>query len=207
MLRWYEFHEIKYRIKEFFGKLTNKFMWGDIEYTLRKIVRFPLRVWKWKNIIFHDENWDYAYLINVMEFKLRDIEKALREDPHHVNSDKRAKEVRIILAHLDRYRNIGKYTTDTDIEEFLGNSEFVPSDIEKYQKTISRVVYKKTFPFLEIKSESVEMERVLTYQYKQKDEKLAKIHYRIHESQRQLEEWHLKEFWRRIIRTYQGWWC
>lgn len=203
----YQIHEIKFRIGEFFDNLTNSYRWGEFRYLVRKIFRFPIRVWKWREIIFHDENWDFQYLINVMEFKLKDMEKALREDPHHVDSDKRAREIRIVLEHLNRYRDIGKYTIDTDTDEYLNNFEWKPCDVKKYQVEVKVPVFTKSFPFIKIETKMEDREQVLTYTHDEKDKKLAKKHFRIHEHQRQLEEFHIKEFWRKIQRKYQGWWC
>lgn len=206
-LNTYQLHELKFRLEEFWDDFINNYRWSEYRYLVRKVIRFPLRVWKWKSIIFHDENWDYHYLVKVMEFKLKDLEKALREDPHHVNSDRRAKEIRIVLEHLKRYENIGKYTIDTDTDEYLNNFEWNPHDVKKYTEDCKTLVFTKKFPFIKIEVKTVEKEDVITYTHDEKDKKLAKKHFRIHEHQRVLEEFHYKEFWRKIQRKHQDWWC
>ena len=48
---------------------------------------------KWFPIVWTDRDWDYRYLYEVLYFKLSDIEKSLRNDTWHSNSDKYAKQI------------------------------------------------------------------------------------------------------------------
>ena len=97
-------------IDKWFYKLTSEYLWSDIKYFIRKVIRFFKRVYEWRNILFHDEEFCSSYLINIIEFKLLKYEKALREDKWHKDADLRADEIRVALNYLDRYRNIEKYT-------------------------------------------------------------------------------------------------
>ena len=102
-----------------FHKLTSEYFWSDVRYNTRKILRFPIRIWEFRKIIFNDEDWGSDYLMSIIEFKLLRLEKALRNDKWQANSDRRVKEIRIALNHLDRYRNIEKYTEAEDSNYWL----------------------------------------------------------------------------------------
>jgi len=39
-----------------FHMLLSEYFWSDVKYFMRKVLRFPVRVWEWKKILFHDED-------------------------------------------------------------------------------------------------------------------------------------------------------
>jgi hypothetical protein len=67
----------------------------DIYYGFRNIIR-------WTPVIWFDEDSDWSNLADVMEFKLRLMEKEFRERGHNVNSDRDAKQCRICADLLKR---------------------------------------------------------------------------------------------------------
>ena len=78
-------------------------------YRIRKIWRFINRIIKWIPILWKQEDWDYEYLYDLMEVKMRELQKCLKEDDLHLHSDKYARQISICLAYLDRYRNWDNY--------------------------------------------------------------------------------------------------
>ena len=162
-----------------FNIIHDTFIW-DVLCAFRKFGRYVVRSFQWIPVLWRDEDWDYCYLLYIMRFKLQKIEKCLSEDDMHVDSDKRARQVKVVLAHLDRYFDIGKYTIDVDVDEYLGNSEFFSNLDEDGHST--------------------------TRSMRDKDPVLAKKHNRIHEHQRILSNFHYKEFWRKLSRNLEGWW-
>jgi hypothetical protein len=107
--------------------LTKRWFWSKVEYTFRKVVRFPLRVVEWFKIIFHDEDWDFEYLVTILEFKLNKIAKNIDKYSYHKYKDRDVKQIKEVLSHIQHYRNIEKFAgdyiteeeTDLPIKEFL----------------------------------------------------------------------------------------
>ena len=78
---------------------------------MRKIFRFIKRLIRWLPTIWNNEDWDYEYLYDLIELKLKEFLKAQEEDTWHVETEtkRRAKQIRICLARLDRFRNWTEY--------------------------------------------------------------------------------------------------
>ena len=165
---------------EEFDIIYDTFIW-DVICAFRKFGRFTVRVFQWIPVLWNDEDWDFAYLLYILKFKLEKIEKALKEDDLHLHADRRARQARVVIEHLNRYLDIDKYTIDNDIDEFLGNSEDIPCKFDEDGK-----------PTL--------------YRMSHKDDKLHKKHMRVIKHQDELEQWHWKEFWRKLSKYGQGWW-
>ena len=93
-----------------FWMLTSSWFWSDVKYLTRKIVRFPLRIYEWSSVLFHDDEYGSEAIMKLIEFKLLKYEKALRKDEWYLTSDERADQIKAALVHLDAYRDIEKYT-------------------------------------------------------------------------------------------------
>ena len=78
-------------------------------YTIRKIGRFIKRIVKWLPILWKQEDWDYEYLYDLMEVKMKELQECLRQDDIHLHSDKYVRQINICLAYLDRFRNWDNY--------------------------------------------------------------------------------------------------
>jgi len=147
---------------------------------VKKVYRYSKRLIRWIPFLWNNENWDFHYLIDVLEFKLQELEEAQRTDDLHVGSEKRAREIRIVLEHIKRYKDIDKYTLDNDTDEFLNNF---------YNEEIKEGEYKGCF------------------HHKHRDEKLYKKHMRVIQHQDQLEDWHFKEIFKKLSRKGRDWGC
>jgi len=90
-------------------KIFQVWFWSDVRYFIRKAIRFPSRIIKWAKIIFHDEDWDYAYLLYLLEFKLKNMAENLEKHSHHLYSDRDVKEIKVVISHIQHYRDIDKY--------------------------------------------------------------------------------------------------
>lgn len=166
-----------YRIISKLKLLTNKFFWYDVKYLIRRIVRFPKRIYEWRSILFNHEYWSDSSIIDLLQFSLEKLKKENKYDTIYVNSDKRAREIFIVLEHIKRYKDIDKYTLDNDTDEYLNNS---------YMEEITEGEHKGYFMM------------------KYRDEKLHKKHSRVVLHQRDLEQWHYNEIWRRM-KKLQRW--
>jgi len=92
-------------------------------YSLRKIGRFIKRIIIWIPILWKQENWDYEYLYDLIEFKLKELRQCLKEDNLHKDSPKCARQISICLEYLYRYRNPYNY-----IDYPIDDIKFVPCE-------------------------------------------------------------------------------
>ena len=76
---------------------------------LRHLKRFIDRLPKYTKLAWEQEVWSYEYLYDLIEMKMKEFLKAQEEDTWHTETKRRAKQIRICLAYLDRYRNWHDY--------------------------------------------------------------------------------------------------
>ena len=95
--------------------------------SIRKFGRFIVRIIRWMPIIWKQEDWDFEYMYDLLEIKMKDIQNCLRKDKLHVGSDKHVREISICLGYMDRYRNSDKYlekpayAKHMEVEDILTN--------------------------------------------------------------------------------------
>ena len=74
----------------------------------------------WKSNAFRE--WDYAYLYDIIEFKLRRMAKQLRADDFVVNHEQTYNEIMSTLKHLENYNKYEECTnTERTREEILAD--------------------------------------------------------------------------------------
>lgn len=109
-------------------------------YGIRKFGRFIRRIIRWLPVLYKQEDWDYDYLYDLIEIKLKELRECLRKDDIHVNSDKYVKQISICLEYLDRYRNWDNYiklpTKAFWVKEWQIN--FSDSTRNKYSKKFAK---------------------------------------------------------------------
>ena len=76
-----------------------------------KIIRYIKKLIKWVPFLWKDEDWDYYYLLRIIKFKLEDMKIVFEKDNILKESSKKAKEINIIINHLEHYLDIEKYTS------------------------------------------------------------------------------------------------
>ena len=81
----------------------------------------------WKSNAFRE--WDFAYLYDIIEFKLRRMAKQLRKDDFVVDHEKTYNEIMSTLKHLENYN---KYDECTDTER---TKEEILSDAQMQQQS------------------------------------------------------------------------
>ena len=77
-------------------------------YNLRKFGRFILRLFKWIPILWRQEDWDFEYIYDLLEIKMKDLRECLKKDSLHVNSDRHVREISVCLGYMDRFHYIKK---------------------------------------------------------------------------------------------------
>ena len=106
-------------------------------YGLRKFGRFIIREIKWIPILWKQEDWDYEYIYELMEVKMKELRECLRQDDMHVDSDKYARQISICLAYMDRFRNWDHYIKNSNEDKYVSLSEQIRSKKGLYQRKAS----------------------------------------------------------------------
>ena len=78
---------------------------------VRRVVRFIKRVWKWIPVLWNQEEWDYAYIYDLLIVKMKELRKSMSKDYWHDRKEvqRSIKQIDICLARLDRYLNWTKH--------------------------------------------------------------------------------------------------
>ena len=101
---WF-YNKIRSNVRYFFEKVVGTFVYA----------RFI-----WKSNAFRE--WDYAYLYDIIEFKLRRMAKQLRADDFVANHEQTYNEIMSTLKHLENYNKCEECTnTERTREEILAD--------------------------------------------------------------------------------------
>lgn len=183
----------------------DSFLW-NIYCFIRKQGRFIKRLFIWTRVLYKDEDWDFTFLLNILHTKLKGMYKAQKEDLHHTNAPKCARQILEVMGHIERYRDIDKYTLNVPADEYLSNTKFIPADYRSISKKFYRVTFTKTFPFVMLESTSLDIETPYTYRMVQLDKAKSKRHTILHNKQTALEQYHWNQIWLKIAKNGRNWW-
>lgn len=88
-------------------KILDFIFYNKLSCFLSHFGRFIKRLPKYIKLAWDQETWDSEYIYDLIEMKLKELLKAQEEDTCHVKKEtkRRAKQIKICLAYLDRYRN------------------------------------------------------------------------------------------------------
>ena len=94
---------------------------SNVRYFFEKVVgTFVYARFIWKSNAFRE--WDYAYLYDIIEFKLKRMAKQLRADDFVVNHEQTYNEIMSTLKHLENYNKCEECTnTERTREEILAD--------------------------------------------------------------------------------------
>ena len=94
---------------------------SNVRYFFEKVVgTFGYARFIWKSNAFRE--WDYAYLYDIIEFKLRRMAKQLRADDFVANHEQTYNEIMSTLKHLENYNKCEECTdTERTREEILAD--------------------------------------------------------------------------------------
>lgn len=78
---------------------------------LRRVYRFILREIRWTSVLWNQEEWDFEYMYDLLEMKMKELKKDMSKDYWHEQKSvqRGIKQIDICLARLDRWRNWTKY--------------------------------------------------------------------------------------------------
>ena len=90
-------------------KYTNEVYMGFGFYGLRRVGRFINRLYRWIPLLWNQEEWDYEYIYDVLELKLKELQKCIADDDIHRDAPIYYRQITICLKYLDRFRNSDNY--------------------------------------------------------------------------------------------------
>lgn len=78
---------------------------------LRKLGRFLLREIRWIPVLWNQEDWDFEYVYDLLEVKMKELRRDMSKDTWHDQKgvQRGIKQINICLARLDRWRNWSDY--------------------------------------------------------------------------------------------------
>lgn len=97
-------------------------------YGLRKFGRFIKRLFHWIPVLWEQEEWDYVYIYDLLEVKLKELRKCIAEDDTHADIETSQRQINICLRYLDRYRNPEKYVKISDESPKFVNNKMETSE-------------------------------------------------------------------------------
>lgn len=83
-------------------------VWDDVLYPFKQPIWFLQTVWAYRDVLWNDRDWDSAYLLVMMERKLRRMADHIGTYGHHVGSERDAKQLRV-AAELCRRVRLDQY--------------------------------------------------------------------------------------------------
>jgi len=100
------------REETIFTKVGDLLLENDVAYFIRKQFRFAERLIRWIPVLYNDEDWDYDYLLRIIDFKLGRLRKVMVEDDIHYDAPWTVKKIDVIRGRMDRFLNSEKYIGD-----------------------------------------------------------------------------------------------
>ena len=78
---------------------------------LRRVGRFIKREVRWVPVLWNQEEWDYAYIYDLLIMKMKELKKDMSKDTWHDQKEvqRSIRQIDICLARLDRYLNWPDY--------------------------------------------------------------------------------------------------
>lgn len=74
-----------------------------IPWKIRRLGRRIAKFWAWFPIIWRDEDWDSAYLFEIMRFKIARIRKELETNCRHIGVEKQIQHMKVVEELLNRH--------------------------------------------------------------------------------------------------------
>ena len=91
--------------------LEEVLVYNRVSAFIRKCGRFTLRIIRWLPVLWNQEDWDYEYIYDLLEVKMKELRKDMSKDYWHEQKSvqKGIRQIDICLARLDRWRNWTNY--------------------------------------------------------------------------------------------------
>ncbi len=97
-------------------------------YGLRKFGRFIKRLFRWLPVLWRQEEWDYGYIYDILDVKLKELRNCIAKDDIHADAPTCLRQINICLKYLDRYRNADNYIKFPDEKPRIVNNRLETSE-------------------------------------------------------------------------------
>ena len=113
------------------------YWWNNsILYPIRSFKKGISNLWKWRKIIWKDRWWDYYYLLELLRFKLQDMENHWGKDTHYVNDYDEKKILQDMIEDLEWMLNDENELKDGYQEEYKKRSKRFFGRLDRHHKKL-----------------------------------------------------------------------
>lgn len=100
-------YNIKFEVKYFFRNIYSN---------IRRFFGNIKNLWKFRKIVWQDRWWDYEFLMNFIEFKLKDMNEHWGVDTHYVNDEIDKQFIEELIVILENIKNL-EFDEENKIDE------------------------------------------------------------------------------------------
>ena len=126
IIDWVEYFDIEKnkKIKEDSWKeKIEDFFKNTFVYPLKSFLKGIDNLIKWRKIIWQDRWWDYYFLLEILQFKLKDMEENWGKNTHYVNDYKDKEIIKSLLEDLTWMLDNENEFNDGYLEEYKKRSK------------------------------------------------------------------------------------
>lgn len=104
---------------------------NDVAYRFKRLFRFTKKLYLYGKLLWDDFEFDYIYLLKIMQLKMRLMSEHMSDRGNTVSSPQKAKELKLCVDLIDRiiYCDYGKIERDK-LDEKYGKSIWKETKIE-----------------------------------------------------------------------------
>jgi hypothetical protein len=95
---------------------------NSIMHPIRKFFKGLDNLWKWRKIIWNDRWWDYTYFLELLRFKLHDMEEHWGRDTHYLKDYDDKKRIQDLIEDLEWMLNEENIFEENYEEEYKKRS-------------------------------------------------------------------------------------
>lgn len=67
------------------------------------------KVLRWLPVLWNDKDWDYSYLLTMVQKKSQELAECIKTDEYHESSEEICEEIYRFLSHIDKFSDPIKY--------------------------------------------------------------------------------------------------
>lgn len=109
---------------------------------LRYYIHGIKNMWRWRKVIFSDQDWDYWYIYQILKTKIEFTAEYTEKYGYHVNDDKYVADMREVIRLIDIVQN-EKIIDEAFQEGFDGWSEERFKEVERRHAEAKQELFKK----------------------------------------------------------------
>jgi len=117
---------VKHIANEFADRM--RLFWDDIKNIPHNTRAGIINMWKWRHVIWNDRDYDYAFIYDVLEFKLRNQMRYMKKRNRFVSTPLSVEQMELACELIKRIRNDHYVNESFDYYDF--DFDFVPIEDE-----------------------------------------------------------------------------